>query len=217
MTMQAKTWRVLEQALEAGFGYGVRRFFKYRDSAICNEADLRLGQDTFVQAMMTEIADWFDFPEPPDHDVVEPGRELKRRRTTAEPPEQDSPKEGTYGALARSIEAQWLPDVPKTRNPVQLKPAVSHLGRGLGCRRRRVRPQMPGIIDIIRVGQIVGMAPTSIRRLMARTDLPIPFPPGRKLSAHKRIWIEQDVLDWMNRMTAPDVSGEPGTIVGLNF
>lgn len=229
MPMQAKTWRVLEQALEAGFGFGVRRFFKYRDSPICNEADLRLGLDTFVQAQMNEIADWFDFPEPGDEGVEpkEPTfreRELRRRRpnlvfesggTNPQSLPQQSPMpkqaEKTEPEFARQMYAPWGPEAQDpgraTSPALDVSPTdtlKSKLGRGTGCRRQRVRPQMPGIVDIRRVGHIIGMSPTSVRRLMKRTDLQFPFPPGRLLSAHKRIWIEQDVIDWLNRMTAPE-------------
>jgi predicted DNA-binding transcriptional regulator AlpA len=204
MTMQAKTWRVLEQALEAGFGFGVRRFFKYRDSPICNEADLRLGLDTFVQAQMNEIADWFDFPEPGD-EGVDPWREL-RRQAPSLPQQSPMPKqaEKTEPEFARQMYAPWVPETSPALDVPPTEALKSKLGRGTGCPRQRVRPQMPGIVDIRRVGHIIGMSPTSVRRLMKRTDLQFPFPPGRLLSAHKRIWIEQDVIDWLNRMTTPE-------------
>lgn len=63
--MKAKVSVVLEHAVSNGTALGVRRFYKHRD-ARPSEPELAAMADAVAEAVMEEIAMWFDTSEATD-------------------------------------------------------------------------------------------------------------------------------------------------------
>lgn len=64
----AKPYKLLEDSVESGIKWGIRRVFKYRDTDAITEDELlnETQIDTILNCIMVEIAERFDFPEPPE-------------------------------------------------------------------------------------------------------------------------------------------------------
>lgn len=62
----AKPYNLLEDAIEGGIKWGIRRVFKHRDKDTITEEELVSDQhvETILNYIMIEIAERFDFPEP---------------------------------------------------------------------------------------------------------------------------------------------------------
>lgn len=58
MSLKPKTWAVLSHAVEAGVEYGYKRAHKHDENP--SEEQIK---DTVKQAVLTEIAEWFDIVE----------------------------------------------------------------------------------------------------------------------------------------------------------
>lgn len=54
-------FKVLNEAVERGVGYGIRRAFKYWNGTTMSEEQLRDHQDRIVDAVVNEICEWFEF------------------------------------------------------------------------------------------------------------------------------------------------------------
>lgn len=56
--MKINTYKVIEQAVEQGVAYGIRRFYKHREDECPNGIE-----EVVSQEVMTEIASWISFDE----------------------------------------------------------------------------------------------------------------------------------------------------------